>query len=214
MSKNRWTTAQRQLCRSDPILAGLIRQIGPCTLEPGGEPFPTIVQAIVGQLISAQAARTVFARLLALMPANGSDTSLTPEALLAHSIDDLRAVGLSGSKVASMREVALQATDGRLPLNRLHEIDDATLTTALTAIKGIGPWTVNMVLMFHLGRPDVLPVSDFGLRAGVRDLYGLDTLPTVAQLVQIAESWRPWRTVATWYLWRGRGFVPRSGIDE
>jgi 3-methyladenine DNA glycosylase/8-oxoguanine DNA glycosylase len=210
MPKNRWTTAQRQLCRSDPILAGLIRSIGSCTLDPGGEPFPTIAQAIVGQLISTQAARTVFARLLALM----GEAGLTPQAVLAHSLDDLRAVGLSGNKVASLREVALRASDGRLPLDRLPDLDDETITATLTDIKGIGPWTANMVLMFHLGRPDILAVSDFGLRAGVRDLYGMEALPSVAQLTQIAEPWQPWRSIATWYLWRSRGFVPRSGIDE
>ncbi|MFQ3651242.1 MAG: DNA-3-methyladenine glycosylase 2 family protein [Gemmataceae bacterium] len=210
MSKNRWTTAQRQLCRNDAVLARLIRQIGPCTLEPGGEPFPTIAMAIVGQLISASAARTVFARLQNLV----GETGLTPQNLLAQEIDDLRSVGLSSAKVACLREVASRAVDGRLPLDRFDEMDDADLFTALTDITGIGPWTANMVLMFHLGRPNVLPVGDFGLRAGVRDLYGLEGLPSVSQLTQVAEPWQPWRSIATWYIWRGRGYVPRSGLDE
>jgi len=210
MARNRWTTAQRQLCRSDAVLAGLIRQVGPCTLEPGGDPFPTIAMAIVGQLISASAARTVFARLQDRVGQSG----LTPQGVLALSVDELRGVGLSAAKVASLREVAQRALDGRLPLDRLQELDDERLFDALTAIKGIGPWTANMVLMFHLGRPDVLPVGDFGLRAGVRDLYGLADLPDAAQLRQLAEPWQPWRSVATWYIWRGRGYVPRSGLDE
>jgi len=210
MARNRWTTAQRQLCRSDAVLAGLIRQVGPCTLEPGGDPFPTIAMAIVGQLISASAARTVFARLQDRVGQSG----LTPQGVLALSVDELRGVGLSAAKVASLREVAQRALDGRLPLDRLQELDDERLFDALTAIKGIGPWTANMVLMFHLGRPDVLPVGDFGLRAGVRDLYGLAELPNAARLRQLAEPWQPWRSVATWYIWRGRGYVPRSGLDE
>jgi DNA-3-methyladenine glycosylase II len=210
MATNRWTTAQRQLCRRDQVLAGLIRQVGPCTLEPGGEPFSTLAMAIVGQLISASAARTVFARLVARV----GNAGLTPQGVLALSLDDWRGVGLSAAKVNCLQEVARRARDGRLPLDRLRELDDDTLFDALTAIKGIGPWTANMVLMFHLGRPDVLPVGDFGLRAGVRDLYGLADLPDAAQLRQLAEPWQPWRSVATWYIWRGRGYVPRSGLDE
>jgi DNA-3-methyladenine glycosylase II len=164
----------------------------------------------VGQLISASAARTVFARLLSLV----GESSFTPQTVLALSVEELRSPGLSAAKATCLLEVALRATDGRLPLNQLENIDDDTLFHALTAIKGIGPWTANMVLMFHLGRPDVLPVGDFGLRAGVRDLYSLEALPTPSRLHEIAAPWSPWRSIATWYIWRSRGFVPNSGINE
>jgi 3-methyladenine DNA glycosylase/8-oxoguanine DNA glycosylase len=191
-------------------MRGLIESIGRCTLQPGGEPFPTIAMAIVGQLISTRAARTVFARLQAVV----GESEFTPQGVLALSTEELRSAGLSRAKAASLREVALRATEGQLPLNRLHCINDSALFDALTAIKGIGPWTAHMVLMFHLGRPDILPVGDFGLRAGVRDLYGLEELPPPGILRELAEPWSPWRTIATWYIWRSRGFVPHSGIDE
>src|SRR4029078_5315407 len=116
----------------------------------------------------------------------------------------------SGSKVASIQQLATRVQDGTLPLGGFASLNEDEITAAMTAIPGIGPWTVMMYLIFCLGRPDVLPVADLGLKAGVRDLYGLEGVPGPQQRRELAEPWRPWRSIATWYVWRSRGGVPQS----
>lgn len=119
-------------------------------------------------------------------------------------------MGLSSAKARAILDLAERATDGRLPLDRLGEMMDSEIVDHLTAVRGIGVWTAEMFLLFGLGRPDVLPVADLGLRAGVKDLYALDELPGATQLHQIANVWQPYRSIATWYIWRSRGAVPQS----
>lgn len=201
-----WTPARRHLLKADPVLAGVIETVGPCTLRPNGEPFPVLVASVISQMISTTAANTIRERLLAAL----GDSGFTPAAIRDLPEATLRGVGLSGAKANSIRELAHRALDGRLPLTNLGAMTDEQLSAALTSIKGIGPWTVTMFLIFCLGRPDVLPVGDFGLRAGVRDLYGMDALPGAKALREVGEPWRPYRSVATWYIWRSRGFVPQS----
>lgn len=201
-----WTAAQRHLRRRDGILAALINRVGPCTLQPGGDPFAVLVRSVIAQLILTAAARTIEKRLLALVASPG----FSPASIIPLPDDRLRGVGLSAAKTSTIKELAIRSLDGRLPLDALIQWDDHQIVSALTTIRGIGPWTTMMFLMFGLGRPDVLPVGDFGLRSGVRDLYRLDGLPTPAQLTTIAELWRPWRSIATWYIWRSRGPVPQS----
>src|SRR4051812_5519528 len=190
MAANPWTAARRHLLKRDERLATLIARVGPCTLKPGGDPFAVLVGSVISQLISTPAARTILGRLLTLV----GDAGITPASILALPEDRLRGVGLSGTKTASIRELAARAADGRLPLPSLGAMTEDEIATALTAIRGIGPWTAMMFLMFGLGKPDVLPVGDFGLRAGVRDLYGLPELPGAKELRDLAEPWRPWRT--------------------
>jgi DNA-3-methyladenine glycosylase II len=203
-----YSQARRHLGRRDPELKRLMAAVGPCKLRPDcGDPFTLLVRSIVSQMISTKAAAAVFAKVHATAGGNG----LTPATIRALSESDLRSAGLSGAKVRSLRTLAERAVSGELPLNRLAELTDDEIAGHLLPVPGIGTWTVEMFLIFGLGRLDVLPVGDFGLRAGVRDWYGLPDLPSRAELQERAEPWRPYRSVATWYLWRTRGAVPQSG---
>ncbi len=202
-----YSRARRHLGRHDPVMKELTGLVGPCRLCPdAGDPFALLVRSVVSQMISTKAAAAVFAKVRAALGENG----LTPKGVRAVSDAHLRTAGLSGAKVRTVRELSDRALDGRLPLGRLEELTDEEIEEHLLPVPGIGRWTVEMFLIFGLGRLDVLPVADLGLRAGVRDWYGLGDLPTVARLEEIAAPWRPYRTVATWYLWRSRGFVPQS----
>ncbi len=203
-SREAFARARRHLSRRDAILRPLIARVGRCTLDPGGDRFAALVRAVVAQMISTKAARAITARLEAMVG------DLAPERILAAGEGLLREAGLSGSKAQALADLAAHVTDGRLPLARLEELDDEEVIARLVPVRGIGRWTAEMFLIFSLGRLDVLPVDDFGLRAGVRDHYWLKELPGRAVLRELAESWRPYRSVATWYLWRSRGFVPQS----
>lgn len=198
--------ARRHLSRRCEVLKGLIATVGRCTLVPGGEPFATLARSIVAQLISTAAARTISGRLEAACGEGG----LTPAAILALGEEKLRPCGLSGAKARALLDLAERVSDGRLPVGQLGELSDDDLRERLVAVRGVGDWTADMYLIFGLGRMDILPVGDFGLRAGVKDLYGLEELPTAKELRERAEPWRPYRSIATWYVWRSRGFVPQS----
>jgi DNA-3-methyladenine glycosylase II len=202
-----YTQARRRLSRSDTTLAGIIRRVGPCTLQPEGDPFRALTRSIVAQLISTAAARTVYGRLEASLG------RVTPKNVLAAGHDRLRSAGLSGNKAAAILGVAESMASGTLPVKRLHKLDDDEVIARLVPIRGIGRWTAEMFLIFCLGRPDVLPVADLGLRAGVQEHYQLSELPGRRILEEIGEAWRPYRSIATWYIWRSRGFVPQSGIQ-
>jgi DNA-3-methyladenine glycosylase II len=198
--------AARHLARHDPVLKPVLEQVGPCTLQIAAGGFVVLARAIVSQLISTAAALTIFARLEVL----AGQAGVTPEGLLALDEQQLRSVGLSGAKARALLDLAARVRDGRLPLDRLPQMSDEEATSRLTEVRGIGVWTAEMYLIFSLGRVDVLPVGDFGLRAGVRERYGLGDLPGRADLRKLAEPWRPYRSIATWYIWRSRGAVPQS----
>jgi 3-methyladenine DNA glycosylase/8-oxoguanine DNA glycosylase len=155
-------------------------------------------------MISSLAARAINARL------EESLGAITPPVILAAGADKLRALGLSWAKAQSLCELAQRVAAEELPLERLDSMDDEEVIARLVPVRGIGRWTAEMFLIFSLGRMDVLPVDDFGLRAGVRDTYGLEELPGKPSLHAMAERWRPYRSVATWYMWRSRGFVLQS----
>jgi DNA-3-methyladenine glycosylase II len=197
--------ARRHLARKDPVLREVISRVGSCTLQPGGDRFVVLVRAVVSQMISTLAAQAIFARL------EKAVGTVTPAAFLAAGEERLRGAGLSSAKARGLADLAAHVADGRLPLERLEDLDDEEVIARLVPVRSIGRWTAEMFLIFCLGRLDVLPVDDFGLRAGVRDLYGLKELPGRGALRELAEGWRPYRSVATWYLWRSRGFVPQSG---
>ena len=197
--------AQRHLSRRDAVLRQLMKAVGPCTLQPVPDFFIILARAINSQMISTRAAQAIFARLEQLCPGG-----LTPSAVLAATDDQLRGVGLSRSKALSLRDLAAHVQSGALPLQDLPHLSDEEVVSLLTPVRGIGVWTAQMFLIFSLGRLDVLPVDDLGLRAGVRDAYGLADLPDRATLRERGEAWRPYRSVATWYFWRSRGFVPHS----
>jgi DNA-3-methyladenine glycosylase II len=198
--------ATKALTKADPILARLIRTVGPCTLTPDPNGFQVLVRSVVSQLISTKAAVTIGARLQALCGEKG----LVPEAILEHTEAELRGVGLSGAKTLSIRTLATEILEGRLDLAALSQSDDVAVDRTLVALPGIGPWTAEMYRIFCLGRLDVLPVADLGLRAAVQEHFGLDAMPDKRTLLARGEPWRPYRTVATWYLWRSRGAVPQS----
>jgi 3-methyladenine DNA glycosylase/8-oxoguanine DNA glycosylase len=191
--------ATRHLSRADPVMRRVIKAVGPCELRPGarGDHFTTLARAIVGQQLSARAAETIWTRVLALQ-ANGR--RLDPGELLALPDRTLRGAGLSNAKVSYVKDLATKVSTGELKLTGLVRRDDEAIIDALTSIKGIGRWTVEMFLIFKLGRPDVWPVDDLGIRNAVQRAYGIE--PTKANIASVAEPWRPWRSVASWYLWR------------
>jgi DNA-3-methyladenine glycosylase II len=199
--------AQRHLSRRDPVLKKVIAALGPCTLRPAAaDSFLVLVRAIVSQMISTKAAASIYARVeSALGPAG-----LSPASLLAAGEEALRGAGLSGTKARGLLDLAERVQGGVLPLERLPELSDDEVLAHLLPVRCVGAWTAQMFLIFCLGRLDVLPVDDFGLRAGVQEQYGLAALPGRADLRQRAEPWRPYRSVATWYFWRSRGGVPQS----
>jgi len=186
--------------RRDPVLARLIKVHGPCGLAAAqrADHFTAIVRAITGQQLSTKAASTIFARLVALMPGG----QVTPEGLAAVSDEQLRAVGMSRQKIAYFRDLAAKVMSGEVPLDLLDAMSDDEVITSLTRIKGIGRWSAEMFLMFRLHRPDVLPVDDLGIVNAVKNVYGLRKRPTADRIRKLGEAWKPYRSVASWYLWR------------
>jgi len=190
------------LSRADPVLAELIRAVGPCRLAPEGDchPFQTLAQAIAHQQLNGTAANTILKRLV---DSCGAGLFPTPAQVLAASAESLRAAGFSFAKVAALRDLAEKTLAAVVPdAAMLLELSDEEIIARLTQVRGIGRWTVEMLLVFHLGRPDVLPVDDFGVRSGFQVAYGLSRLPRPRALAAWGERWKPYRTTAAWYLWR------------
>lgn len=185
---------------ADPKMAALIRAVGPCRIRARieADPFATLLRAIVAQQVSAAAARTIFGRLCALFPR----ATPRPVRLLRLSDEALRGAGLSRAKVASVRDLAARIQDQRLDLSRLPLQSDDEAIAALTAVLGIGTWTAEVFLLFHLERPDVFPSGDLALLTAMQRVYGMRARPTPAAARELAEAWRPHRSVASWYLWR------------
>jgi DNA-3-methyladenine glycosylase II len=192
--------ARRYLARRDPVLGTAIKRIGACGLAtpPDGNLFEGLVRAIAGQQLSVKAARTIFLRVKALA---GGDGGCSPAGLLAVSPEALRGAGLSNGKVAYVRDLAERVASGSLSLDALHRLGDDEVIERLTEVKGIGRWTAEMILIFLLRRPDVMPLDDLGIVRAVQKVYGLRKRPGPRKLLQISEPWRPWRSVACWYLW-------------
>ena len=194
--------ATRHLRRADPALGRLMRRSGPCTLRPRATQslFHALCESIVYQQLSGRAAATIFGRVVALYAPRRFPR---PADLLATPDAALRAAGLSAAKTAAIKDLARKTLDGTVPpMARVRLLDDAEVIERLTEVRGIGPWTVQMLLIFRLGRPDVLPVADLGIRKGFALTYGLDDLPAADDLTTHAERWRPFRTIGSWYMWR------------
>jgi len=201
-----FATAQRRLARRDAMLKRLIGHVGPCTLRHDPDGFGVLVRSIVSQQISTRAALAIGGRLKqTLAPAE-----ISPRAVLDASDESLRAAGLSAGKVRSLRDLAQKVACGEVPLADFPALPDEEVIARLLPVRGIGRWTAEMFLIFSLGRLDVLPVADYGLRAAIKRVYELEDLPAKAALIEMAEPWRPYRSVATWYFWRSLGFVPQS----
>lgn len=188
--------------RRDAVLAAVIERAGPCTLTPApAEPFTMLVRCIVGQQISMKAAQSIYDKLLAQLK------RLTPRNLAAASDEVIRAAGISAPKARALRAVTGHVQANRGFLKSLPTLEDDAFREAVMQIKGIGPWSADMMLMFGFGRLDVLPVGDYGVRVAAQRLYALDGLPKPADLFALGEPWRPYRSVASWYLWRSLEFV-------
>lgn len=195
-----WTKAQRLLAK-DPALKALVKRIGPCTLVPlQREPYEALVRAIAHQQVHGRAAEAMLNRFCALHEGEGFPPA---DFVLALPGEALRGCGFSGSKVLAIQDIAAKARDGLVPtLEEAGRISDAALIERLVAIRGVGRWTVEMLLIFTLGRPDILPVDDFGVREGWKLINRLEAQPRPKELAAIGEAWKPWRSIAAWYLWR------------
>lgn len=190
------------LKRTDKTLGRLITKVGPCRLKPKSRrsPFETLVRSVTYQQLNGTAAATILGRVKALFPHRRFPT---PEDLLATPDERLRAAGLSRAKTAAIKDIAAKTIAGLVPRSsEITGMADEEIVARLTALRGVGPWTVEMMLIFTLGRPDVLPVTDYGVRKGFALTYGWKELPRPKELLEFGERWRPHRTTAAWYFWR------------
>jgi DNA-3-methyladenine glycosylase II len=205
--------ARKALAASDPTMAALIERVGKIDIatrlqrrkeERPGDAYGALLRAIVGQQLSTKAARTIYLRVLDLF--GGATPS--PEQLLEASEEDLRACGLSGRKTEYVRDLASHVLDGELELDRLGELEDEQVIEEIVAVRGLGQWTAEMFLIFHLERPDVLSGGDLGIRKAIQIEYGLEEMPPPKQVIEIGEPWRPYRSLASLYLWESLAAVP------
>ncbi|MDE0680305.1 MAG: DNA-3-methyladenine glycosylase [Gammaproteobacteria bacterium] len=197
-----WNEACEALIRADPVLAELIRAAGASILQPRNDAFYSLSRSIVAQQISVHAAEAVWQRLTAAVGA------MTPSAVCGHSEEALHGCGLSRRKASYLLNLAEHFRDGALAGKSWHRMDDEQVIETLVEIRGIGRWTAEMFLIFHLLRPDVLPVTDIGIQKAVARHYNAGERLTPDELVAVAEPWRPWRSVASWYLWRSLDAIP------
>ena len=197
---DRWAEAEASVSRGDPRMGALVEVVGPCTLarrrHPGG-PFAALGRAIVYQQLATGAAATIHGRFAALYGGRP-----TPEAVVATDDTVLRAAGLSAAKTAGVKDLAAKVLDGTVRLDRLARLPDDEIVRRLCTVRGIGPWTAEMFLIFQLNRPDVWPTGDLGVRSGYARIHGLAAPPSPAELALVGATYAPWRTVAAWYCWR------------
>jgi 3-methyladenine DNA glycosylase/8-oxoguanine DNA glycosylase len=202
--------ALAHLTAADPALGKLIATVGPPAIEllTTHSIFEALVQAIVYQQLHGKAASTIFGRVMALCPPERG--GLCAELVLELPDEDLRAAGLSRQKLLALRDLARRTVDGEVPsLDEIELLDDEAIVKQLTRVRGIGRWTVEMLLIFRLSRPDVLPVDDYGIRKGFASILGHPELPTPKALAEYGVRWSPYRSIASWYLWRAAELAPR-----
>jgi DNA-3-methyladenine glycosylase II len=202
MKPDYWDRAKRALARKDPIMGRIMREHPKVFLARRGEPFMTLARAIVGQQISVKAAQSVWDRLAACVG------EMTPEGVLSKARPELRACGLSDRKTEYIADLAQHFADGRIHVDRWPEMADEEIIAELVEVRGIGRWTAEMFLIFSLLRPDVYPLDDLGLQKGLRLAYFGGRKVSLKRMQKLGEGWRPWRSVATWYLWRSLDPVP------
>ncbi|MBU6432259.1 MAG: DNA-3-methyladenine glycosylase 2 family protein [Nitrospirae bacterium] len=192
----------KHLAKSDQVMRRLIREVGPFFLTPQSKrsPFESLARAIAYQQLHEKAAESILRRFVDLFPARRFPQ---PADLLAMDEDAIRGAGFSRAKIAALRDLAAKTLDGTVPTGAIvRTLDDEAIIERLIAVRGVGRWTVEMLLIFQLGRPDVLPVDDFGVRNGFRIAYGRRSMPTPKDVLRYGERWKPYRTAAAWYLWR------------
>lgn len=203
--------AVAHLRAADPVLDRIIEAVGPFNMEPGDGIFRALGRAVFFQQLAGPAARAIMNRVLAAL---GTDDQrwYTPAQFLAAGDDDLRGAGLSRQKLVYLRDLAERFAAGDLTEDDFHHLDDEDVITKASSVKGIGRWTAEMLLIFTLDRPDVLPVDDLGVRRGMQISYGLEDLPKPNEMRRIAEPWQPYRSAGTWYMWRSLGVeLPENG---
>ena len=196
-------TARRHIGKHDPVMRDIVKRVGPYEMEVRGGPYEALLRAILYQQLAGPAAAAIERRFLGLF----GDRIPASHELAVMSDEQLRTAGVSRQKAGYMRSLAEHFDNGTLSDRHLRKASDDEVIEHVTQVKGIGRWTADMLLLFCLGRPDVLPVGDLGVRASMRSAYGLDELPTPAEMEAIAEPWRPYRSAATWYLWRRTDIV-------
>ncbi len=201
-----WDEACKHLMRRDRVLKKLIPKFGEARLHSNGDAFTTLARSIVGQQISVKSAQAVWNRFIALLPAAAS--RIAPSGVLALSVETMRAAGLSARKVEYLRDLALHFESGAVHVKRWGAMDDEAIIEELVAIRGIGRWTAEMFLIFHLLRPNVLPLDDVGLLKGISDNYFSGEPVSRAEAREVGDGWAPYRSVATWYLWRSLDPLP------
>jgi DNA-3-methyladenine glycosylase II len=189
--------ALEHLSVSDARLGRIIQSVGACKIKKRKDPFQSLAEAIIYQQLAGSAADAIYGRFVKIY-----STFPEPAKLLATNNTKLRTAGLSARKIEYLKDLALHVSDGRLKLNLLASMPDDKVMEQLVQVKGIGPWTAEMFLIFCLGRPDVLPVGDLGLRRAMQKTYSLSELPLPAAMHNIAQPWKPYRSIATWYLWK------------
>jgi DNA-3-methyladenine glycosylase II len=200
LNPEEYARATRVIARRDPVIRELVRRYGVCGMAAAqkADHFTALVQAITSQQLSTKAARTIFGRVAALHDGAG----VTPHGFTAISDEALRAAGLSRQKIAYVRDLTAKVIDGTLPLDSLDTLEDERVIEAITEVKGFGRWSAEMFLMFRLHRPDVMPVDDLGIVKAMQKQYRMRKRPNADRMRKIAEAWRPYRSVACWYLWR------------
>ncbi|HET6246832.1 MAG TPA: DNA-3-methyladenine glycosylase [Tepidisphaeraceae bacterium] len=199
-----WDAAIKHLIKADPVLGEVIRRVGPCTIAPRRDYFVALCKAIFSQQLSTVVAATLFGRFGKLFPGQRPTPALLLE-IFAKDPESLRGCGLSRQKAVYLKDLADHFVSSKIPTRKLATMTDEQVIEALVAVKGVGRWTAEMFLMFVLNRPDVLPVDDLGLREGVRDIFSLKQRPTPKEVIELGEKWRPYRSIATWYIWRRKG---------
>ena len=206
MTKNDLEQAAQHLSRHDPILEPVVQRAGLAEFEPHTDYYAALVNSIIGQQLSVKAAAAIKQRFRDLF----GGTMPAPEAILTKSAEDLRAIGFSRAKAAYVQDLAQHIVDGKVRFDKLDEQSNVEIITELTDVKGIGEWTAHMFLMFCMGRLDVLPTGDLGIRNGVRQLYGFVDPPTPQQIIEVAEKyqWHPYESVASWYVWHSLDNTP------
>jgi DNA-3-methyladenine glycosylase II len=202
MKPDYWDRAKRVLAKKDPVMAAIIRAHPKVYMMPRGEPFFTLARAICGQQISVKAAQAVWNRLVLCC------STIEPQTILARKRPELRACGLSDRKVEYIADLAQHFADGRIHMHKWPGMDDEAIIAELTEVRGIGRWTAEMFLMFNLLRPDVFALDDLGLQKAIRVSYFKNRKISAQRMQKLGETWRPWRSVASWYLWRSLDPVP------
>lgn len=198
--------AVTHLTSHDTKLGKVIAQVGPCTVRPHKNYYRELVESIIGQQLSVKAAAAIEARFVALFDGHFP----SPEQILSVSVEDLRALGFSRAKATYVQDLATKVIAGEVQFDHLDALSNDEVVSELTAVKGIGEWTAHMFLVFCMGRPDILPIGDLGIRNGVQKLYDLPAVPTPAEVTEIAKAnnWHPYESIASWYIWKSLDNAP------